>query len=397
MSSPQERADVSLKTNDGKTPREVASTATVKTLLHDAETASTSVASHTNDPTVETEQLAVADVKGIGSSPVDHGGCATPATPEESLRSVWQVQPAALQGAWIDVGEERQALLHDATQAGITKAMFREGGRSYIVDLEAFTQTDLSTGSIRPIRLHKGFAEPIVKEMTGINERVSLAGAGNEAQRTEHQTETTELLPRQNVEVSGKCSVDPNAKDVPGISEGGGLASVAQAKTIELVPGQTVEVSGSGDKPYIVKNCGGGVWSCTCVAWKMQGKKPVQERICKHIVSVRGASACGVPNVDHGSAAASAKPAVSSWHSKADCGKVIPPPLLLANRWEEHVDPTGWWISEKLDGMRAFWDPEKGLFSRLGNQIACPKLYLESLPSAHSMVSCSWDVVASRN
>jgi DNA ligase-1 len=30
------------------------------------------------------------------------------------------------------------------------------------------------------------------------------------------------------------------------------------------------------------------------------------------------------------------------------------PELLLANKWDlEHgIDPTGWWISEKLDGVR---------------------------------------------
>lgn len=27
------------------------------------------------------------------------------------------------------------------------------------------------------------------------------------------------------------------------------------------------------------------------------------------------------------------------------------------------MDPTGWWISEKLDGVRAFWDGQR-LYSR---------------------------------
>jgi DNA ligase-1 len=29
--------------------------------------------------------------------------------------------------------------------------------------------------------------------------------------------------------------------------------------------------------------------------------------------------------------------------------------MMLANRWKGQ-DPTGWWVSEKLDGCRAFWD-----------------------------------------
>ena len=30
--------------------------------------------------------------------------------------------------------------------------------------------------------------------------------------------------------------------------------------------------------------------------------------------------------------------------------------VLLAHKYTEGVDPTGWWLSEKLDGVRAFWD-----------------------------------------
>ncbi|CAG8615091.1 17201_t:CDS:2 [Racocetra fulgida] len=38
------------------------------------------------------------------------------------------------------------------------------------------------------------------------------------------------------------------------------------------------------------------------------------------------------------------------------------PDLLLAHPWkEDEVDPTGWWISEKLDGVRAFWCGKRGL------------------------------------
>ncbi len=32
------------------------------------------------------------------------------------------------------------------------------------------------------------------------------------------------------------------------------------------------------------------------------------------------------------------------------------PPLLLANNWVPDVDPSGFWMSEKLDGVRAMWD-----------------------------------------
>jgi DNA ligase-1 len=29
--------------------------------------------------------------------------------------------------------------------------------------------------------------------------------------------------------------------------------------------------------------------------------------------------------------------------------------VMLAESWNEDIDPTGWWISEKLDGVRAYW------------------------------------------
>merc|ERR1711881_198199 len=38
-------------------------------------------------------------------------------------------------------------------------------------------------------------------------------------------------------------------------------------------------------------------------------------------------------------------------------------------------------MSEKLDGMRAYWDPTQGcLLSRQGNPVMCPKPFLAGLP-----------------
>ncbi len=43
-------------------------------------------------------------------------------------------------------------------------------------------------------------------------------------------------------------------------------------------------------------------------------------------------------------------------------------------------DPTGWLMSEKLDGVRAIWTGEK-LISRNGNEFAAPQWFLDGLPS----------------
>ena len=57
-------------------------------------------------------------------------------------------------------------------------------------------------------------------------------------------------------------------------------------------------------------------------------------------------------------------------------------PLLLAHTWKpDRVDPIGWWMSDKLDGVRAYWDGEGALWSRLGKRFAkAPTDFLARLP-----------------
>jgi len=53
--------------------------------------------------------------------------------------------------------------------------------------------------------------------------------------------------------------------------------------------------------------------------------------------------------------------------------------VLLAEKWGPHIDPTGCWMSEKLDGVRGYWNGE-GLYSRNGNRFAAPASFLAWLP-----------------
>jgi DNA ligase-1 len=57
-------------------------------------------------------------------------------------------------------------------------------------------------------------------------------------------------------------------------------------------------------------------------------------------------------------------------------------PVLLADTWDGSQDLTGWIISEKLDGVRAYWDGEK-FISRAGNVFTAPKKFTEGLPKVH--------------
>ena len=58
----------------------------------------------------------------------------------------------------------------------------------------------------------------------------------------------------------------------------------------------------------------------------------------------------------------------------------VGPGVLLAQNWTNDTDLTGWWLSEKLDGVRAYWDGRQFL-SRQGNLFHAPDWFVERLPS----------------
>jgi len=53
--------------------------------------------------------------------------------------------------------------------------------------------------------------------------------------------------------------------------------------------------------------------------------------------------------------------------------------VMLAQKYDDRVDPTGWFMSEKLDGVRAYWSGSK-FFSRQGNQFIAPAWFTKDLP-----------------
>lgn len=58
------------------------------------------------------------------------------------------------------------------------------------------------------------------------------------------------------------------------------------------------------------------------------------------------------------------------------------PDLLLAEVYHNNIDVKQYWVSEKLDGVRAFWDG-KQLISRGGNIIAAPAWFVANFPKQH--------------
>jgi DNA ligase-1 len=154
-------------------------------------------------------------------------------------------------------------------------------------------------------------------------------------------------------------------------------AASAPAPLADLADGETRQVQGSGAQPYVMKNTG-GVYSCSCPAWRNQSVA-IERRSCKHLRGLRGAAA-----EDHrvgGVAGARPAPATTAraTTSAGAAADTTAPPVLLAHTWGHDIDLTGWWMSEKLDGVRAYWDG-KVFISRLGNAYKAPDWFTANLP-----------------
>ena len=63
----------------------------------------------------------------------------------------------------------------------------------------------------------------------------------------------------------------------------------------------------------------------------------------------------------------------------AFAGVAVAPALLLAERYHGDIDISRYWVSEKLDGVRASWDG-KSLQFRSGNPVPAPQWFLDALP-----------------
>lgn len=142
--------------------------------------------------------------------------------------------------------------------------------------------------------------------------------------------------------------------------------------------------------------------SSSCPAWRNQPRAPVNARTCKHLRQLFGDAyenarlKCQNPdagvddkpkakrgtkrkadNEDEDEDDADASPRK---RTKSSAVKVKAPDLLLAVKWdlESGIDPTGWWVSEKLDGVRVYYDGAKGtMVSRLGNAFTPPGWFIE--------------------
>jgi len=56
------------------------------------------------------------------------------------------------------------------------------------------------------------------------------------------------------------------------------------------------------------------------------------------------------------------------------------PALMLANRYHDGIAISDYWVSEKLDGVRAYWEGER-FISRQGNEYHAPEWFTKGFPS----------------
>jgi DNA ligase 1 len=140
--------------------------------------------------------------------------------------------------------------------------------------------------------------------------------------------------------------------------------------TRDLADGESTEVQGSGAKPYVLKNSG-GVYSCSCPAWRNQSNA-IEQRTCKHIRKLRG-------DAQEEARIGGSLPQ-RPVRAKADGTEAVGAPVLLAESWDNARDLSGWWMSEKLDGVRAYWDGTQFL-SRQGNMYHAPDWFTAGLPA----------------
>ena len=146
----------------------------------------------------------------------------------------------------------------------------------------------------------------------------------------------------------------------------------------DLTDGESCQVKGSGSSVYTLKHSG-GVYSCTCPAWSHQSLG-IEKRTCKHLRALRGDDAEKARLGDAKLSGKPPKPAKLPGDAGGDEEDDDGPPVLLAHSWSMGIDLTGWWLSEKLDGVRAYWDGTQFL-SRLGNRFYPPAWFIEGLPS----------------
>ncbi|MES2489250.1 MAG: DNA ligase [Pseudomonadota bacterium] len=66
--------------------------------------------------------------------------------------------------------------------------------------------------------------------------------------------------------------------------------------------------------------------------------------------------------------------------TEVSAASAAPPPLMLAQTYGGQADVSAYWVSEKLDGVRGYWDGQR-LYSRSGQAIVTPVWFTAGWPT----------------
>ncbi|KAI9223586.1 hypothetical protein BC828DRAFT_375541 [Blastocladiella britannica] len=181
-----------------------------------------------------------------------------------------------------------------------------------------------------------------------------------------------------------------------GLRETGDMSINGVAPLRVMRDGEEVAVpSSSSSAVHRVKRTSDHYY-CTCMAWRMQKDTPTDRRTCKHLKEVLGDEYESVRIGDTPASAAAgstetngtekdpsrSRRAAAATKSRSESSADMSIEVLLAKKWEETTDPTGWHCSEKLDGVRAYWCPRRRkFFSRTHNEYFAPEWFTEHLPN----------------
>ncbi|KAJ7157533.1 hypothetical protein C8R43DRAFT_401361 [Mycena crocata] len=135
-------------------------------------------------------------------------------------------------------------------------------------------------------------------------------------------------------------------------------------------------------------------YHCSCPSWRNQARNIIA-RTCKHLLDLLGEyyeaarlklkDPYGPPPLTpkrptKSRRASAVAPETDGKDAEKSHSISLPPQLLLAKVWDlDGPDPTGWWISEKLYGVRNFYDGIQ-LLSRLGNPFMPPTEFMQQFP-----------------
>ncbi|KAK0542428.1 hypothetical protein OC845_006632 [Tilletia horrida] len=158
-------------------------------------------------------------------------------------------------------------------------------------------------------------------------------------------------------------------------------AQQASAPVVTAMDPETALVAGIAPKKFMQVGEEDEAWTYS--------KQSIPRRTCKHLKALLGEEYETARISLTGGAPAS--PAESSTKRKAPSSSASSSSptkksketelVMLAHNFSFHgkVDPTGWWMSEKLDGVRAWWNGHV-LRSRRGDIFEAPTYFEEMLP-----------------